>query len=100
MSRVTFTERAREDLINIWLYVAAQNLKRSPIASITASNTRAVCSRIIRSLGARDLKSCRRRARSSSSAGLPLYRVTEDGPKIVRIIDAARDLSAIEWSLE
>jgi len=25
VSRVTFTERAREDLINIWLYVAAQN---------------------------------------------------------------------------
>jgi toxin ParE1/3/4 len=31
---------------------------------------------------------------------LALYRVTQDGAQIVRVIDAARDLSAIEWSPE
>jgi len=28
---------------------------------------------------------------------LALYRVTDDGVQIVRIIDGARDLAAIEW---
>jgi len=31
---------------------------------------------------------------------LALYRVTEDGAQIVRIIDGARDLSGIEWAPE
>ena len=31
---------------------------------------------------------------------LALYRITEDGAPVVRIIDGARDLSAIEWTPE
>jgi toxin ParE1/3/4 len=31
---------------------------------------------------------------------LALYRITEDGAQVVRIIDGARDLSAIEWTPE
>jgi toxin ParE1/3/4 len=31
---------------------------------------------------------------------LALYRITEDGVQIVRIIDGARDISAIEWTPE
>ena len=45
--------------------------KRSPIAFLTASSSHVVCSRIIRSSGGPDRKFSRRRAHSSSSAGLP-----------------------------
>jgi len=31
---------------------------------------------------------------------LALYRVTEDGVQIVRILDGARDVAAIEWPPE
>jgi len=31
---------------------------------------------------------------------LALYRMTEDGAQVVRIIDGARDSSAIEWTPE
>jgi toxin ParE1/3/4 len=31
---------------------------------------------------------------------LALYRVTDDGAQIVRIIDGARDLVAMEWTPE
>ena len=31
---------------------------------------------------------------------LALYRITEDGAQVVRIIDGARDSSAIEWTPE
>ncbi len=31
---------------------------------------------------------------------LALYRITEDGAQIVRIIDGACDLSAVEWTPE
>jgi toxin ParE1/3/4 len=48
-------------------------------------------------LDARDRKSSRKRAHFIER-WLALYRVTENGAQIVRIIDAARDLSAIEWS--
>jgi toxin ParE1/3/4 len=98
VSRVVFTARAREDLLDIWLYVAAHN-------------SEAVADRIYDSIE----QSCRLlsdhpqlgRARPEIQPEarslvierwLALYRVTENGAQIVRIIDAARDLSAIEWS--
>ncbi len=31
---------------------------------------------------------------------LALYRVTDDGAQIVRIVDGARDLAAMEWASE
>ena len=64
MSRVVFTARAREDLLEIWLYVATHNSERWQIASMKASSSRAVRSRIILGLGARDRKSSQKRARS------------------------------------
>jgi toxin ParE1/3/4 len=98
VSRVVFTARAREDLLDIWLHVATHN-------------SEAVADRIYDSIE----QSCRLlsdhphlgRARPEIQPEarslvierwLALYRVTEDGAQIVRIIDAARDLSAIEWS--
>jgi toxin ParE1/3/4 len=100
VSRVIFTARAREDLLDIWLYVATHN-------------SEAVADRVYDSIE----KSCRSlsnhpqlgrvrpeiqpEARSLViERWLALYRVTEYGAQIARIIDAARDLSAIEWSPE
>jgi hypothetical protein len=60
---------------------------------LTALSSRAVCSPIIRSLGGRAPKSSRTRS-LVVERWLALY-VTDDA-QIVRIIDAARDLSAIE----
>ena len=100
MSRVVFTARAREDLLEIWLYVATHN-------------SEAVADRIYESIeqSCRSLSDHPRLGRARPEIQpearslvierwLAMYRVTEHGAQIVRIIDAARDLSAIEWSPE
>lgn len=100
MSRILFTARAREDLLDIWLYVAKHN-------------SEAVADRIYDSIE----QSCRLlkdhpqlgRARPEIQPEarpivverwLALYRTTEHGVQILRVVDGARDLSAIEWSPE
>ncbi len=97
MSRVTFTARAREDLIEIWLYVAAHNSE--VVADRVYDSIEQSC-RLLKDhpqLG-RARPEIQPEARSLViERWLALYRVTEDGAQIVRILDAVRDLSAIEW---
>jgi toxin ParE1/3/4 len=100
VSRIVFTARAREDLLDVWLYVAKRN-------------SETVADRIYDSIE----RSCRPledhpqlgRARPEIhpearsiviERWVALYRTTEHGLQTMRILDGGRDLSAIEWTGE
>jgi toxin ParE1/3/4 len=97
--RVRFTRHAREDLLDIWLYIAPRN-------PATADR---VCDRIeesCRSLREHpQLGTARPEIAESARAlvidrWLALYRVVDDGVQVVRIVDGARDLTKLEWAPE
>jgi toxin ParE1/3/4 len=100
VNRVIFTARAREDLIGNWLYVAARH--SDVVADRVYDRIEQSC-RLLKDhprLG-RARPEIQPEARSLViERWLALYRVTEDGAPIVRIVDAARDLSAIDWTPE
>jgi toxin ParE1/3/4 len=100
VSRVRFAKRAREDLVDIWLHVAH-------------GGSESVADRIVDRIEARcrQLKDHPRLGPERSDIGegarsllverwLALYRLMPDGVQIVRILDGARDLRAIEWAPE
>jgi toxin ParE1/3/4 len=100
LSRVRFTARAREDLLDIWVHVArhsGESVADRVLDSIEQS------SRMLQEhprLG-RARPEIQPEARSIViERWLALYRVTEDGVQIVRILDGARDVAAIEWPPE
>ena len=100
MTRVRFTARAREDLLDIWHFVAARNSET--VADRVYDGIEQTCE-LLREhpqIG-RARPEIHRDARSLViDRWLALYRVTENGAEIVRIIDGARDLAAIEWTPE
>lgn len=100
MRRVIFTHAARQDLIDIWLYIAA-------------NNSEAVGDRIYDQIA----DSCRRLAeypelgRSRPEIAedarsllverwLVLYQIMGTNVQVVRIIDGARDLKRIDWLID
>jgi toxin ParE1/3/4 len=98
LTRVRFTARAHKDLLDIWLYVAARNSET--VADRVYDGIEQTCG-LLREhphLG-RARPEIHVDARSLViDRWLALYRVTENGAQIVRIIDGARDLAAIEWT--
>ena len=100
MTQVRFTARAREDLLDIWLFVAARNSET--VADRVYDGIEQTC-QLLREhpqIG-RARQEIHGDARSLViDRWLALYRVTENGAQIVRIIDGARDLAAIEWTPE
>lgn len=100
MSQVRFTARAREDLLDIWLYVATHNSEA--VADRVYDGIEQSC-RLLEEhprLG-RARPEIDPEARSLVvERWLVLYRVTEDAAQVVRIIDGARDISATEWTPE
>ena len=100
MNRVRFTAQAREDLLDIWLYVAAHNSET--VADRVYDSVEQSCRLLAEQprLG-RARPEIQAEARSIViERWLALYRITEDGVQIVRIIDGARDISAIVWTPE
>lgn len=100
MKRVIFTHAARQDLLDIWLYIAA-------------NNSEAVGDRVYDHIA----DSCRRLAeypelgRSRSEIAddarsllverwLVLYRLNRTNLQVVRIIDSAQDLKSIDWLID
>lgn len=100
MKRVIFTHAARQDLLDIWLYIAA-------------NNSEAVGDRIYDQIA----DSCRRLAeypelgRSRPEIAedarsllverwLVLYQIMGTNVQVVRIIDGARDLKRIDWLID
>jgi toxin ParE1/3/4 len=100
VSRVLFTARAREDLLDIWLYVAKHNSEA--VADRITDRITQSC-RVLKDhpqLG-RARPEIHLEARSIViERWLALYRATEYSVQIVRMLDGGRDLSAIEWTDE
>lgn len=97
MNRVRFTARARQDLLDIWLYVATHNSEA--VADRVYDSIEQVCG-LLREhprLGRVRLEIHPAARSIAIERWLALYRLTEDGAQIVRVIDGARDLSAIKW---
>ena len=100
MTRVRFTAGAREDLLHNWLYVATRNSEA--VADRVHDNIERTCgcSTTILVL-AEPAPEIQPEARSIViERWLVPYGITEDGAQVVRIIDRAGDLSAIEWTHE
>jgi len=100
MSKVRYTRHARQDLLDIWLYIAPRNSEA--VADSIYDRIEQACARL------RDYPQ-RGAARPEIAEGaralvvdrwLALYRQTEDGAQVVRIVDGARDLTKIEWTPE
>jgi toxin ParE1/3/4 len=95
--RVRFTARAREDLLDIWLYVAEHSSEA--VADRIYDSIESGCDRLKEhpQLG-RSRPEIHEEARSLViDRWLALYRITESGAQIVRIVDGARDIATIEW---
>lgn len=100
MAKLHYTRRAREDLLDIWLYLAARN---------SAALADAIYDRIEESCSSLKQHPQIGQARPEIAPDarawvierwLALYRVAEYGAQIVRIVDGARDIAAIEWTPE
>jgi len=100
VSRVRFTRRAREDLLDIWLYIAPRNSEA--VAHRVYDQIEEACRRLkdYPQLGP---------ARPDIAEGaralvierwLALYRLVEDDVQVVRVVDGVRDLAKIEWTPE
>ena len=97
MTKVSYTRLAREDLLDIWTYIAPRN---PDAADRVFDLLEARCSSL--------------RDYPQSGPGRPeiaddaralvverwivLYRLTGDGVQVVRIVDGARDLSKLKWT--
>ncbi|MBU3888468.1 type II toxin-antitoxin system RelE/ParE family toxin [Methylosinus sporium] len=100
MAKLHYTRRAREDLIDIWLYIAPRN--SDALADAIYDRIEESCARL-----AQHPQLGRTRPEIAPDARalvverwLALYRLTDYGAQIVRIVDGARDLAAIEWPPE
>lgn len=100
MSAVRFTKRAREDLFDIWLYVAPRNSEAVADEIYDRIEARCHVLRDFPEMG---------RARPEIAEGarslvierwLALYNLVEDGVQVVRIVAGSRDLTSLEWSVE
>jgi toxin ParE1/3/4 len=100
VSAVRFTKRAREDLFDIWLYIAPRHSEAFADEIYDRIEARCQALREYPEMG---------RTRPEISEGarslvierwLALYRLVEDGVQIVRIVDGSRDLTNLEWSVE
>jgi toxin ParE1/3/4 len=100
VSAVRFTKRAREDLFDIWLYVAPRNSEAVADEIYDRIEARCHVLRDFPEMG---------RARPEIAEGarslvierwLALYNLVEDGVQVVRIVDGSRDLTSLEWSVE
>jgi len=99
MSKVRYTRQAREDLLNIWEWIAPEN---PATADRVYDEIETRCS---------SLRDYPRLGRPRPEIGMDarslvierwiaLYRIVTDGVQVVRIVDGARDLTKLEWTPE
>lgn len=99
MGKVRYTNRAREDLLDIWAAIAPHN----PAAADRVYDRIEDACRSLRDLPERG--PARPDIAVSARAivierWLAFYRLMEDGAQVVRIVDGARDLGKLEWTPE
>ena len=98
MSEVHFTRRARQDLLDIWIYVAPRSSEAAADAIYDRIDEACRRLRDYPQLGPARLEIGEGARALIVERWLALYRLTEYGVQVVRIIDGVRDLSKIEWT--
>ena len=100
MSEVRYSRRAREDLLDIWLYIARQNSDAA--ADRVLDRIEEACRLLARhpQLGPARPEIADEARSLVIQRWLALYRLTPYGVAVVRIVDGARDLRQIEWTPE
>ncbi len=100
MSEVRYSRRAREDLLDIWLYIAQQHSEA--VADRVIDRIEYACQALARhpQLGPARPEIADEARSLVIQRWLALYRLTSYGVEVVRVIDGARDLRRIEWERE
>jgi toxin ParE1/3/4 len=99
LARVSFTRHARSDLLDLWTYIASQN----PAAANRTYDRIAERCHLLRDhprLGPARPEIAEGARAIVVERWLVIYRLTEDGAQVVRIVDGARDLSKLDWKVE
>ena len=99
MTSVRYTRRAREDLLDIWVYIARQN----PAAADQIYDRVEENCLLLRDhpqLGPARPEIADEARVLVIERWLAIYRLVEGGVQVVRIIDGARDLTRLEWTPE
>jgi toxin ParE1/3/4 len=100
VSQVRFTSRAREDLLDIWLYIAPRNSEVVADQIYDRIEERCQLLKEYPQLGPGRSEIAQDARALVIDRWLVLYRLVDDGAQVVRIIDGSRDLTQIEWPLE
>jgi toxin ParE1/3/4 len=98
--KVRYSRLARDDLLDIWQYIASRNSET--IADRVYDRIDETCRKLAQhpQLG---------RARTEIAEGarslvigrwIAFYRLIPNGVQVVRIVDGARDLAKIKWTFE
>jgi len=100
VTTVRFTRRSREDLLDIWLYIAPRNSEA--VADRVYDRIEEACRQLGRypQLGPARLEIAEDARALVIERWLALYRLVDDGAQVVRIVDGSRDLTKIEWTPE
>jgi toxin ParE1/3/4 len=96
VAKVRYTRRAREDLLEIWEWIASDS---PAIADRVHDAIKKRCDSLRRhpQLG-RPRPEIGDGARSLViERWIAFYRIVEDGVQVVRIVDGARDLTKLKW---
>ena len=98
MSKVRFTRHAREDLLDIWLYIAPRC--SNTVADQVYDRIEQTC-RLLKhnpQLGPARPEIAEDARALVIERWIALYRLVEDGVQVVRIVDGVRDLTRVEWT--
>jgi toxin ParE1/3/4 len=100
VKRVIFTHAARQDLLEIWLYIAANNSEA--VGDRVYDHIADSCRRLVEypELGPSRPEIAEDARSLLVERWLVLYRLSGTDLQIVRIIDGARDLKRIDWLID
>jgi toxin ParE1/3/4 len=100
VNRVRFTRRAREDLLDIWLYIAPRSSEAVADQIYDRIEERCQLLKEHPQLGPARPEIAEDARALVIERWLVLYRLVDDGAQVVRIVDGSRDLTQIEWPPE
>jgi toxin ParE1/3/4 len=95
VSRLRFTRHAREDLLDIWLYIAPRS--SDTVADQVYDRIEQTCQLLKHNP---QLGPARPEIAEDARALVIDRWLVEDGVQVVRIVDGVRDLTTIEWTPE
>jgi len=100
VGRVRFARHAREDLLDIWSYVAPR--ASEAVADRIYDRIEEHCQLLKEhpQIGPARPEIAENARALVIERWLALYRLVDDGAQVVRIVDGSRDLTKIEWPLE